>query len=48
MVVVGIKDGSEKISDSEILKATTVSSLHYDDYYIILLSGVPIRSSIDI
>jgi hypothetical protein len=47
-VVVGVKGGSKKILDGEILKTTTVSSLQYDDYYTILLSRAPIRSNIDI
>jgi len=44
---VGVKGGGEKISDSEILKTTTVGPLQYDDYYTILLSRAPIRSNID-
>ena len=48
MVVVGVKGGSEKFSDGEILKTTTVGSLQYDNYYTILLSRAPIRSNIDI
>jgi hypothetical protein len=47
VVVVGVKGGSEKFSDGEILKTTTVGPLQYDDYYTILLFRAPIRSSID-
>ena len=46
-MVVGVKGGSEKFSDGEILKTTTVGSLQYDDYYTIL-SRAPIRSNMDI
>jgi hypothetical protein len=48
VVVVGVKGGGEKFSDSKILKTTTVSPLQYDNYYTILLSKAPIRSNIDI
>jgi hypothetical protein len=44
---VGVKGGGEKFLDGEILKTTTVGPLQYDDYYTILLSRAPIRSSID-
>jgi hypothetical protein len=47
VVVVGVEGGSEKFSDGEILKTTTVGSLQYDNYYI-LLSRVPMRSNMDI
>jgi len=47
VVVVGVKGGSEKFSDGKILKTTTIGPLQYDDYYTILLSRAPIRSSID-
>jgi hypothetical protein len=46
VVVVGVKGGGEKISDSEILKTTTVGPLQYNNYYTIL-SGAPIQSNID-
>jgi len=45
-VVVGVEGGGEKFSDGEILKTTTVGSLQYDDYYI-LLSRAPVRSNMD-
>ena len=48
MVVVGVKGGGEKISDSEILKTTTVGPLQYGDYYTILLSRAPIQFNIDV
>jgi hypothetical protein len=48
VVVIGIKGGSEKFSDSKILKTTTVGSLQYDDYYTVLLSRAPVRSNINI
>jgi hypothetical protein len=48
VVVVGVKGGGKKISDSKILKTTTIGSLQYDNYYAILLSRVPIQSNIDI
>jgi len=47
VVVIGVKGGSEKFSDGEILKTTTISSLQYNDYYAVLLSRAPIRSNID-
>ena len=47
-MVIGVKGGSEKFSDSEILKTTTVGSLQYDDYYAVLLSRVPVRSNMDV
>jgi hypothetical protein len=47
VVVIGVKGGSEKFSDGEILKTTTISPLQYDDYYTILLSRAPIQSNID-
>ena len=47
MVVVGVEGGGKKISDGEILKATTIGPLQYDDYYTILLSRAPIRSNMD-
>ena len=40
-MVVGVKGGGEKFSDGEILKTTTIGSLQYDDYYI-LLSRAPV------
>jgi len=46
VVVVGVKGGGKKISDGEILKTTTVGSLQYDDYAI-LLSRAPVRSNMD-
>jgi len=46
VVVVGVEGGGEKFSDGEILKTTTVGSLQYDNYYI-LLSRAPVRSNID-
>ena len=46
-MVVGVKGGSKKNSDSEILKTTTVGPLQYDNYYTILLSRAPVRSNID-
>jgi hypothetical protein len=46
-VVIGVKGGSEKFLDSKILKTTTVSSLQYDDYAV-LLSRAPVRSNINI
>ena len=45
-MVIGVKGGSEKFLDSEILKTTTVGSLQYDNYYI-LLSRAPIQSNMD-
>ena len=47
MVVIGVKGGSKKFSDSEILKTTTVGPLQYNDYYTVLLSRAPIQSNID-
>ena len=47
VVVVGVKGGGKKFSDSKILKTTTVGPLQYDDYYAILLSRAPVRSNID-
>ena len=46
VVVVDVKGGSEKFSDGEILKTTTVGPLQYDNYYTVL-SRAPIRSNID-
>jgi len=46
VVVVGVKGGSEKFSDGEILKTTTVGPLQYDNYYTVL-SRAPIQSNID-
>ena len=46
-MVVGIKGGSKKFSDGEILKTTTVGPLQYDDYYTVLLSRAPVRSNMD-
>ena len=43
----GVKGGSEKFSDGEILKTTTIGPLQYDDYYTILLSRAPIQSNMD-
>ena len=48
VVVVGVEGSSEKFSDGEILKTTTIGSLQYDDYYAVLLSRAPIRSNIDV
>jgi hypothetical protein len=47
VVVVGVKGGGEKFSDSEILKNTTVALYIRYDYYAILLSRAPIQSNID-
>ena len=47
MVVVGVKGGGKKFSDSEILKTITVGSLQYDNHYTVLLSGAPVQSNID-
>ena len=47
MVVIGVKGGGEKFLDGEILKTTTVGSLQYDNYYILLFRA-PIRSNIDV
>jgi len=47
VVVIGVKGGGEKFSDGEILKTTTVGSLQYDNYAV-LLSRAPIRSNMDI
>jgi hypothetical protein len=47
-VVVGVKGGGKRFSDSEILKTTTVGPLQYDDYYAVFLSRTPIRSNMDI
>jgi len=33
VAVMGVKGGGKKISDSKILKTTTVGPLQYDDYY---------------
>jgi hypothetical protein len=38
---VGVEGGGEKFSDGEILKNTTVGSLQYDDYTV-LLSKAPV------
>jgi len=46
VVVVGVEGGSEKFSDGEILKTTTVGPLQYDDYYTVL-SRAPIQSNMD-
>jgi hypothetical protein len=42
VVVIGVKGGSEKISDGEILKTTTIGPLQYDDYYAVLLPRAPV------
>jgi hypothetical protein len=46
VVVIGIKGGGKKISNSEILKNTTVGSLQYNNYTV-LLSKAPVQSNID-
>jgi len=46
VVVIGVKGSGEKFLDGEILKTTTVGSLQYDDYYI-LLSRAPVQSNMD-
>ena len=45
-MVVGVKGGGKKISDSEILKTTTIGPLQYDNYYNIICRA-PIQSNID-
>jgi hypothetical protein len=47
VVVIGVKGGSEKFLDSEILKTTTVGSLQYDNHYTVLLSRAPVQSNMD-
>jgi hypothetical protein len=47
VVVVGVKGGGKKFSDSKILKTTTVGPLQNYNYYAVLLSRVPIQSNID-
>ena len=47
MVVVGVRGGGEKFSDSKILKTTTIGPLQYDNYYTVLLSRAPVQSNID-
>jgi len=46
VVVIGVKGGGKKFSDSKILKTTTVSPLQYDNYYTIL-SRAPVQSNMD-
>jgi hypothetical protein len=47
VVVMGVKGSGENFSDSEILKNTTVGSLQYDDYTVLLFKA-PVRSNMDI